>query len=182
LRKAFGRAGLDRFVSFHGSLGRQEVPRALQQAHIALVTSRYEAICHALLESMACACVPVASRIPGATDSVVHHGVNGFLCATGKASDFAEGIRSLASDRNRLAVLSAAARQTIQDRFTVDRVVRHHDDLLTSLLAQEPSDYMPIPLSAIREPNLSRPSWRRFVPQGVKNYVRTWAERFERSV
>jgi hypothetical protein len=88
----------------------------------------------------------------------------------------------LAADRKRLETLSAAAVRTIRDRFTYERVVRDHDDLFQALLAQEPLAYTPIPATAIKAPKLSSPKWRRFVPQPVKNYVRTWAERFHRSV
>jgi hypothetical protein len=88
----------------------------------------------------------------------------------------------LAADRKRLEILSAAAVRTIHDRFTLERVVRDHDDLLQALLAQAPRAYTPIPVTAIQAPNLSAPKWRRFVPQRVKNYIRTWAERFHRSI
>jgi hypothetical protein len=88
----------------------------------------------------------------------------------------------LAADRKRLETFSAAAVRTIRDRFTLERVVRDHENLLQTLLAQAPIAYTPIPVTAIQAPNLSGPKWRRFVPQRVKNYVRTWAERFHRSI
>lgn len=182
VRKAFAAADLRRCVTFHGVLPRQEVPRALQQAHIFLLTSRYEAICHALLEAMASGCVPVATRIAGSTDSVVEQGQNGFLCSPGKAGDFAASILTLNADRPRLAAASAAARQKIGGGYSVERVLQDHEDILSSLLAQEPPARTPIPITAIREPEFSAPSWRRYLPQGVKNYLRAWAERFQRSV
>lgn len=169
-------------MTFHGTLRREEALPFLQRAHLFLLPSRYEGVPWALLETMACGCVPIASRIAGTTDYVVAHGISGLLCTVGKASEFAKAIMDLAADRKRLETFSSAAVRTIRDRFTLERVVRDHDDLLQALLAQEPHAYTPIPVTAIQVPNLSAQKWRRFVPQGVKNYVRTWAERFHRSV
>lgn len=179
---AFAHAHLNARVTFHGTLRREEALPLLQRAHLFVLPSRYEGVPWALLETMACGCVPIVSRIAGTTDYVVDHGINGLLCTVGRTSEFAESIVDLAADRKRLETLSASAIRTIRDRFTVERVVRDHEDLLQALLAHEPPAYAPIPLSEIQLPKLSSPTWRRFVPQGVKNYVRTWAERFNRSV
>jgi glycosyltransferase involved in cell wall biosynthesis len=182
LAEAFARAHLNAQVTFHGSMRREEALPFLQRAHLFLLPSRYEGVPWALLETMACGCVPIVSRIAGTTDFVVDHGVNGVLCMVGKASAFAHAIVDLAGDRKRLESLSAAASQTVRERFSVERVVRDHEILLETLLAQEPLVQTPIPVSEIQIPKLSAPTWRRFVPQSVKNYVRTWAERFHRSV
>jgi glycosyltransferase involved in cell wall biosynthesis len=179
---AFAQADLNARVTFHGTLRREEALPFLQRAHLFLLPSRYEGVPWALLETMACGCVPIVSRIAGTTDCVVDHRINGLLCTVGKASEFAQAIMELAADRKRMATMSAAAVRTIRDRFTLERVVRDHDDLLQALLAQEPLTYTPIPVTTIQAPQLAGPTWRRFVPQPVKNYVRTWAERFHRSV
>jgi glycosyltransferase involved in cell wall biosynthesis len=182
LRGAFGQAKLADRVTFHGYLPRKESLPILQRAHLLLLTSRYEGHSWALLEAMACGCVPVVSRIAGGTDFVVEHGVNGILCPVGKVADFSQGIENLSGDRKSLESLSVAACRTIRDRFSLDRVVRDHDLLFQEVLAQEPVVYTPIPVSEITIPRISRPGLRRFVPQGVKNYVRTWAERLHQSV
>jgi glycosyltransferase involved in cell wall biosynthesis len=182
LADAFARAYLNARVTFHGTLRGEEALPFLQRAHLFLLPTRYEGVPWALLETMACGCVPIVSRIAGTTDYIVDHGTNGLLCTVGKASEFTQAIMDLAADRKRLATFSVAAVRAVQDRFTLERVVRDHDELLQALLVQEPLAYTPIPVTAIRSPNLADPKWRRLVPQGVKNYVRTWAERFHRSV
>jgi glycosyltransferase involved in cell wall biosynthesis len=182
LRDAFDQADLTARVTFHGTLRREETVPFLQRAHLFLLPSRFEGVPWALLETMSCGCVPIASRIAETTDFVVDHGVSGFLCTVGNASEFAQAIMGLAADRKRLATCSAAAVQTIRDRFTLERVVRDTDDLLQSVLAAEPVAYTPIPVTAIQVPRFSNPMWRRILPQGVKNYLRTWAERFQRTV
>lgn len=182
LQESFRRANLLERVTFQGYLPRPETLPILQRAHLFVLPSRYEGHSWALLETMACGCVPIASRIAGGTDFVVTHGANGALCSVGKAGAFAKEIANLATDRNRLETWSRAASETIQDRFSFERVVRDHDALFTAVLAQSPQAFTPIPASQIEVPKMPGAGWRRFVPQGVKNYVRTWAERFHRSV
>lgn len=67
-------------------------------------------------------------------------------------------------------------------RVSLDRVVRDHDLLFQEVLAQAPIAYTPIPVSEIQIPKMPGAGWRKFVPQGVKNCVRTWAERSQRSL
>ncbi|MGO8814919.1 MAG: glycosyltransferase family 4 protein [Terriglobia bacterium] len=182
LRAAFGSANLADHVTFHGYLPRTESIPILQHAHMLLLPSRYEGHSWALLEAMACGCVPVVSRIAGGTDFVVEHGVNGMLCPVGSVADFSSEVERLSTDRKKLENLSAAACGTIRDRFSIDRVVREHDLVFQEVLDQDPIEYTPIPVSEIQLPKLPGAGWRKLLPQGVKNYVRTWAERFERSV
>jgi glycosyltransferase involved in cell wall biosynthesis len=182
LEDAFAQTGLHARVSFHGTLRREGALPILQRAHLFLLPSRYEGVPWALLEAMACGCVPIVSLINGTTDYVVENGLAGLLCTVGKVSEFVAAIRSMEFDRERMAALSAAAVQTVRNRFTVERVVRDHDDLLQGLLAQDSPAYTPIPLSEIRMHDLPGSTWRRFLPQPVKNYARTWMERFHRSV
>jgi glycosyltransferase involved in cell wall biosynthesis len=182
LKAAFGRSKLLDRVTFHGALRRPQTLPILQQAHVLLLTSRFEGVPWALLEGMACGCVPVVSKILGTTDFVVDHGVNGLLCTVGDAAAFAREIGKLAADRKRLEALSGAATQTIRERFTVERAVRDHEAMLGAVLAQEPSALAPMPVSEIQAPKILGSGWRRWVPQPVKNYLRTWAERFHWSV
>ncbi len=182
LQNAFGRAGLAGRVTFHGYLPRAQSVPILQQGHVFLLTSRYEGHSWALLEAMACGCVPVVSRIAGGTDFVVEQGKNGILCAVGKPAEFTTAIAHLAGDRKRLEAMSAAAGRAIRERFSLERVVQDHDSLFAGLLARPPLEFRPAPLSAIQPPRLSGARWRRWVPRRMKNLVRTWAERFHRTV
>jgi glycosyltransferase involved in cell wall biosynthesis len=182
LQEACGVAKLRDRVTVHGFLPHEEVLAALHRAHVFLLMSRYENHSWALMETMACGCAPIVSWIVGATDSVVQQGINGFLCPVGKVSAFSKAIISLARDRKRLEDISAAAVRTIHEGFTLAHHIRDHEALFTAMLAEEPIAYPQIPVTAIKDPNLSGPTWRRWVPQGVKNYMRTWAERLHWSI
>lgn len=182
LEDAFVKQGLERRVKFHGSLRREQVLRFLQEAHVSILPSRFEGMSWALLEGMACGCVPVVSHLGRTTDMVVRDGANGFLCRVGDARAFAQAIMTLDGDRLRLEEMSLAARKTIEERFTLDRMIEAHDRVLTEILRRPDGDYQPAPLSEIKAPKIARRSWRAFVPRPVKNLVRTWAERFQITV
>ncbi len=180
LEQAF--APLKDRVTFHGAMRRDEALPFLQRAHLFVLPTRYEGVSWALLETMACGCVPIVSRIAGTTDFVVDDGASGRLCTVGDAADFARAILELSADRQRLARMSQAATRVVQQRFTLERVVKDHDALLEALLVEPPPAFTPVPVSAIQLARLPQARWRRWMPRRMKNLVRTWAERFHRTV
>ena len=76
----------------------------------------------ALLEAMACGLACVASRLPGATDTMVEDGVSGRLVAPGDVDGFATAIGSLLADPATAARMGIAARRIVEDRYTMERV------------------------------------------------------------
>ena len=76
----------------------------------------------ALLEAMACGLACVASRLPGSTDTMIEPGVNGLLVPPGDVAAFADGLARLLSNPDEAARLGAAARRTVEDRYTMERV------------------------------------------------------------
>jgi glycosyltransferase involved in cell wall biosynthesis len=86
-------------------------------ADVFVLTSRREGLPVALLEAMACALPCVASRLPGATDSIISHGENGLLAAVGDVPGFATAIGEVLRDPARAAAIGAAARATVAERF-----------------------------------------------------------------
>lgn len=182
LKAAVSRANLEAHITFHGALQRHMTLPILQRAHVSVLPSRYEAQSWALLETMSCGCVPVVSRIEGVTDFPIENGVSGFLCAVGKASDFSSAIARLAANRKELTTMSEAASRTIRDRFSATQAVSAYGALFEKLLSLAPSQYQPIPLDSIKAPRVFEKGWRRVLPQPLKNYARTWAERLHLSV
>jgi glycosyltransferase involved in cell wall biosynthesis len=76
---------------------------------------------NALLEAMASGLPCIATRLRGATDVIIDHGVNGLLVEADDAAGFASGIRSVLTDRHEAARLGSAARTTVMDRFAMAR-------------------------------------------------------------
>ena len=76
----------------------------------------------ALLEAMACGLPCVASHLPGATDVMVQPGVNGLLVPPGDGPALSKAIGDLLSDPAGAARMGAAARRTVETRYTMERV------------------------------------------------------------
>lgn len=182
LKRAFALSNLSDRINFHGTLQPQKTLPLLQRAHVFVLPSRFEGMPWSLLETMSCGCVPVASRIEGVTDSIIGHGLDGFLCRVGTPADFASVIVRLAGNRNLLKSMSKTARKTVVERFSSERCGAEYDSLFTRLLTEAPGGRTRIPLSKIEPPPTFDPGLRRFIPQSVKNQARTWAERFGWSI
>jgi glycosyltransferase involved in cell wall biosynthesis len=75
----------------------------------------------ALLEAMSSGLPCVATRLSGSTDVIIEHGVNGLLVEPDDAAGFTAAIRLLLGDRSARERLGSAARQTIRDRFSIER-------------------------------------------------------------
>ncbi len=75
-----------------------------------------------LLEAMGLGRAVVASDIPGIRE-VVEHGVSGLLAPPGDAGALAAAIASLGADPVRRAVLGAAARALVEERYRLDAML-----------------------------------------------------------
>ena len=117
---------------------REQVPAMWSWADAALVNSIREGFSIAMVESMACGCVPVVSRVSSGVADIVQERHNGLTFPTDDLDALADRIEWLAGDEAALRRMSRAARQTAQahsgyDRFcervvkVIDRAVRDED-------------------------------------------------------
>ena len=118
-RDAAARSRSSRLV-FTGTV--HDVERHFQLADVFVLPSRREGLPVALMEAMACALPCVASHLPGATDTLIDHGVSGLLVPVGDVPAFASAITDMLTDSRRAAAMGAAARQVILDRFASDAI------------------------------------------------------------
>jgi glycosyltransferase involved in cell wall biosynthesis len=75
----------------------------------------------ALLEAMSSRLPCVATRLPGSTDVLIEHGVNGLLVEPDDPAALAESIRALLSDSEAASRLGSAARETVVGRYSIQR-------------------------------------------------------------
>ena len=75
----------------------------------------------ALLEAMSSGLPCLATRLRGSTDAIIEDGVDGLLVEPDDVAEFAAGIRSVLSNRERAARLGAAARASVNARFSIAR-------------------------------------------------------------
>ncbi len=131
VRRDVARRGL-RSVRLTGALGRAEALDAIRTAAALILPSRWEGLPIAALEAMAMGIPPVVSRVRGNVD-VVTDGVDGLVVDPRDAHAFAAALRRVCSDGELRARLANAARETVQRRYTLDRVVSAHVELYRSL-------------------------------------------------
>jgi glycosyltransferase involved in cell wall biosynthesis len=91
-------------------------------ADVYALPSLREGLPIALLEAMACGLPCVASHLPGATDAIIEHGTNGRLVPPGDAGALAAALAEVLSDPLEAARMGAAARRTVETRYTIERV------------------------------------------------------------
>lgn len=169
------RLGIKDRVNMTGTLHEAQVVERLNTIpyDIMLMPSRYEGFPNAVLEGMAAGIVPVVSSIEGISDFVIEDGVSGLACPIGNTDEFASAVASLAADRNRLRAMSLKARETVCDRFSLERMGRDYDHLFEAVLA-EPEKEGPLPWDAFSINRNYRPSWRNHVPDWAKNLLRRY--------
>ena len=109
-----------------------------QAADIYSMPSLREGMPIALLEAMACGLACVASRLPGATDTMIEDGVNGRLVTPGDRDAFATAIGGLLADPAAASRMGAAARRTVEDRYTMERVADMWLDAYNEVLGRRP--------------------------------------------
>jgi glycosyltransferase involved in cell wall biosynthesis len=125
------RLGISERVIFTGL--RTDVPKVLASATVAVMPSLNEALSNVLLESMAAGAPVVATRV-GGTPEAVEDRVNGLLVPPADAPALAQAICSLLADPVRAARLGQAARQSINERFSMERMVSATEQLYLALL------------------------------------------------
>jgi glycosyltransferase involved in cell wall biosynthesis len=134
LKTLTGQLGLTDRVVFTGL--RQDVPALLAVATVAVMPSLDEALSNVLLESMAAGAPIVATRV-GGTPEAIADGVNGLLVEPGDAPALAGAIARLLHDPALAWRLGRAARQAIEDRYSVEKMVRATGQLYLNLLARK---------------------------------------------
>ncbi|HUP05132.1 MAG TPA: glycosyltransferase family 4 protein [Bryobacteraceae bacterium] len=128
MRAAAQRAGVG--VRFSGSL-----EDSLPGASLFLYITMSEGLGSGALLAMSAGVAVIASKVGGLPE-IVRHGENGWLVEN-DAEAIAEAIRHLASDADLRRGLGAAGRRTVEERFTVDRMVRRTMEVYRTALDED---------------------------------------------
>jgi len=109
LEQRAGSLGLGDRVHFLGFVNQSGLPAVYVASDLLVLPSDYEPFGLVVNEAMICGCPAVVSDRVGAKYDLVREGVTGSIYPCGEVETLADTIRSLLSDRPRLAQMSAAA-------------------------------------------------------------------------
>jgi len=98
--------------------------------------SRLEAFGIVLLEAMACGKPIIASDIPGSRELVIE-GYNGLLAEPLNASDLAEKINSILSDRKKAEEMGKNGRKLVEERYSWNKITGEIIRIYNEALASE---------------------------------------------
>ena len=101
---------------------RSDVPNVLRCSDVVVLCSETESAPLTLLEGLSSGLPVVATRVGGIPE-IVEDGVNGFLVQPKSPEAIAEKILELNADRKLRMRLGAAARKTVLERYTAEKVV-----------------------------------------------------------
>ena len=127
--RSLGIAGL---VTFTGL--RSDVPELMSAFDVSVMPSLNEALSNVLLESMAAGAAVVATNV-GGTPEALRDGVNGVLIPPSRPELMAAAIERLLDAPAQARQLGIKARQTIEERYSLDRMVRATELLYDGLLS-----------------------------------------------
>ena len=112
---------------------RSDVPALLQAMDIFVLPSLGEGISNTLLEAMSCGLPVVATRV-GGNPELVHEGVTGCLVPAGDTEAMAVALREYVRDAGQRAAHGAAARQRVEQRFSLAAMVEAYQGVYDRLL------------------------------------------------
>lgn len=123
--------GLQDRVHFPGLL--EDVRAYLAAMDVFMISSMFEGLPLALLESMSMECGVVATTVGGIPE-VVRHGENGFLVEPGRPGELARFASRLLSTPGLGERMGEAARDTVVEGFGLKRMTRQLESIYTSVL------------------------------------------------
>jgi glycosyltransferase involved in cell wall biosynthesis len=116
-------------IRLAGRLSKSEIFAELRDNAFFVLLSEFEGLPLALVEGMACGCVPVVGDTLSGIPEVITNGENGLIVSGRDYSRWADAIITCWSSPQHFLRLSRGATDTVRSRFTVERVARDFDDL-----------------------------------------------------
>jgi glycosyltransferase involved in cell wall biosynthesis len=157
-------------VTFLGRVPHERIPNLAAAHDVFLMTSRFEGFGYTLAEAMAAGCAAVSSRISGVTDFVVRDHETGLLYPIGDTAAAAGALRRLAGDEPLRRKLAQAGAADVAARFSLATMATGYAGVLEAVASAPP-------LRALRAGTPFQPlrvggRWRRWMPEGIKNFLR----------
>ncbi len=129
--------GLERRLVFTGV--RRDIAPLLRLFDVFVLPSLSEGFGIAIVEAMA-AGRPVVATAVGGIPEIVIEGVTGLLVPPGDPEALAAAILDLLQHPEKAKAFGAAGQQRARELFSIDRVVKQHEDLYLKLITQKVAD------------------------------------------
>ena len=127
--------GLDKCVTFVGSVPRNKVTEFLRQADIFLHLAVEEGFCNAVLEAQAIQ-LPVVVSDAGGLPENVDDGITGFVVPRRNSRAAADKIIELARNRDLRVRMGQAGRQRVEERFDLSSQIQKFESLYNAIMSR----------------------------------------------
>ena len=125
--------GLKESIRFEGHISdRNHLIHLYQKTSLFVLPSHHEGLPTVMLEAMACGCPVLATDVGGVPD-IIKDGVNGVLIPAKDSRRMASVIQSLLADPEKLYEMGVQARETVEERFSWDKIGKNFIDLYSSI-------------------------------------------------
>ncbi len=122
-------------------------------ADVSVLVSEFEGLCISMLESMACGCVPVVTRVASGVSDLLRDGENGLTAKIGDIPTMVAHIQRLQNDPQLWERMSRRARQTVAEYCDYERYIDRALGILDAVAELPPRPWpadrdLPYPKSA----------------------------------
>ncbi len=135
LRRRFQRQGLADLVTWTGRVSHEQCYAIAAGSDLLLMPTRKESFGMVTIEAMSMGCVPMAYDIPSGSTEIIEHGKCGLLVPLGDFRAWAEHIRKLHLDRQRLAELANGAMARARGDFNAATMAQNLVALINDMMA-----------------------------------------------
>jgi len=122
-------------IVFHGRVPNDALPEYFNRCSAFILPSLYEGHPKTLIEAMACGLPVIATEVPGIRE-LLCHGRTGWLCRK-DARSLRSGIETVLGDHVLRERLGAAAREYVQDHFSLEKIAAMEIQVYRSALGEE---------------------------------------------
>ncbi len=133
LREQFADEVRDGVVTFTGVIAHDKVYEVMSSGDIFLYPTHLDAFGLVIAEAMMNGLVPVVTHLPGITDNLITHGVDGFLLKQDDINAFVDSIVQLARDIHIREGLQIAAHNKAKSSLSMSVMNQNYNKYLSSI-------------------------------------------------
>jgi len=128
--------GLQKYVKFLGYRSKTDLLELYNLSDVFVLASYSEGLPRAVIESMACGCIPIATDV-GSTAVIVKDGFNGFLVHAGNPIDLSARIKQIqSSSKEEISLMQKRACYEIRNNFDINIITKRMLDKVCLLEKQ----------------------------------------------